>query len=317
MSGLHRGRSFLHWQNLTKLRAGWRIKGVFRTIRYDNVREDAAGGVEAVLPRLYTAPATERQEHMEPTADDPQQKASALREPRIVTETGVAARVAAIVEPVLLDLTYRLVRVKVTAQNGSTVQIMAERPDGSMTVDDCETVSNAVSPIMELEDPIASAYNLEISSPGIDRPLVRVGDFRRWSGFEARIDLVVPLDGRKRFRGILRGVEDEAALIELPNVPEGGEPVVALPLRSIGEARLILTDALVTEALRAAKAAGRETADAESSLDADNDNTPTPPDPGEDGPAGGRKNRTGKNKADPGKNAKPRSDRKSNGRSDG
>lgn len=216
---------------------------------------------------------------MEPTADDPHLNHSALQEPRIVTETGVAARVATIVEPALVDLGYRLVRVKVTAQNGCTVQIMAERPDGTMTVDDCEAVSNAVSPVLDLEDPITGTYNLEISSPGIDRPLVRAGDFARWSGFEARIELALPLEGRKRFRGILRGVTDEAALIELADPAEGADPLVALPMRSIGEARLILTDALVTEALRAAKEAARETHEDASAFDAVNDNLPDDPGP--------------------------------------
>ncbi|MFT0891969.1 ribosome maturation factor RimP [Pseudochelatococcus sp. G4_1912] len=215
---------------------------------------------------------------MEPTTNDPQ-----LLEPRLTTETGVAARVAAIVEPVLLDAGYRLVRVKVNALNGCTVQIMAERPDGNMSVDDCEVVSHAVSPVLDLEDPITSNYNLEISSPGIDRPLVRAGDFRRWMGHEARVDLSLPLNGRKRFRGILRGVEGESALIELPDVAEGAEPVVALPLRSIGEARLILTDALITEALRAAKAAANNTDDAALPA-ADNDNAPGEPGPDGDKP---------------------------------
>jgi ribosome maturation factor RimP len=104
-----------------------------------------------------------------------------LNEPRLVTETGVAARVGTIVDPVLRDIGYRLVRVKISAQNGCTVQIMAERPDGSMTVEDCEAVSRAVSPALDVDDPLDRAYHLEISSPGIDRPLVRVSDFARWA----------------------------------------------------------------------------------------------------------------------------------------
>lgn len=245
-------------------------------------------------------------ETMEPTGDDPQFHASPLGEPRIVTETGVAARVAAIVEPVLADIGYRLVRVKVSAQNGSTVQIMAERPDGSMTVDDCEVISNAVSPVLDLEDPISETYNLEISSPGIDRPLVRASDFARWAGFDARIDLALPLEGRKRFRGILRGIENDTVRIELANVAEGSDPVAVLPLRNIGEARLILTDALITEALRAAKAAVREAPEGESLPDADNDNAPDSRDPDDGSPASGK-----------GKGNKSRSGKKSNGRSDG
>ena len=174
------------------------------------------------------------------------------REPdaRLVSETGVAARVVAIVEPVLADLGFRLVRVKVSGLNGCTVQIMAERPDGTMTVEDCETVSRALSPVLDLEDPIERAYHLEISSPGIDRPLVRAGDFARWTGYEAKIELAAPRDGRKRFRGVIRGVEGDAVVIEPPDVKAGEEPLVRLPLSDLHEARLVLTDDLVREALR-------------------------------------------------------------------
>ena len=114
------------------------------------------------------------------------------RDKRLITETGVAARVAAIIEPVIEGLGFDLVRVKVTEMNGCTVQVMAERPDGTMSVDDCETVSRAISPVLDLEDPIAQAYNLEISSPGIDRPLVRASDFDRWTGYDAKIELAAP-----------------------------------------------------------------------------------------------------------------------------
>jgi len=169
---------------------------------------------------------------------------------RIITETGVAARVAAVVEPVVEGLGFRLVRVKVTGTNGCTVQIMAERPDGTMSVDDCETVSRAVSPVLDLEDPIERAYYLEISSPGIDRPLVRAGDFERWSGYEAKIELSMPQAGRKRFRGLIRGVEGDHVVVELPDVKEGEDRLVRLPLRDLADARLVLTDELVRESLR-------------------------------------------------------------------
>jgi ribosome maturation factor RimP len=172
------------------------------------------------------------------------------RDERLITETGVAARVAAVVEPVIGDLGFRLVRIKVTAQNGCTVQIMAERDDGTMSVADCESVSRAVSPVLDLEDPIGRAYYLEVSSPGIDRPLVRAGDFNRWAGYDAKIEMAVPVAGRKRFRGIVRGAERGEAVIALPDVKEGEEPLVRLPLSDIGEARLVLTDELVRESLR-------------------------------------------------------------------
>src|SRR5215210_584068 len=125
---------------------------------------------------------------------------------RLITETGVAARVANAAEPVIADLGFRLVRVKISGQGGCTVQIMAEREDGTMTVADCEAVSRALSPVFDLEDPVESAYTLEVSSPGIDRPLVRTQDFERWSGHEAKIEVAVPVAGRRRARGVLRGV---------------------------------------------------------------------------------------------------------------
>ena len=171
-------------------------------------------------------------------------------EQRLITETGVAARVASAVEPVAEDLGFRLVRVKVTPQNGCTVQVMAERPDGTMSVEDCEALSRALSPVLDLEDPVPQAYRLEVSSPGIDRPLTRESDFERWAGYEAKIEMDVPLDGRKRFRGFLRGIAGGAALIELPDVKAGEEKNFRLPLADIGEARLVLTDELIREALR-------------------------------------------------------------------
>jgi ribosome maturation factor RimP len=183
------------------------------------------------------------------------------RDERLITETGVAARVAAVVEPVIGDLGFRLVRIKVSAQNGCTVQIMAERDDGTMSVADCEAVSRAVSPVLDLEDPIGRAYYLEVSSPGIDRPLVRAGDFVRWAGYEAKIEMAVPVAGRKRFRGIVRGAEDGEGIVELPDVKEGEEPLVRLPLSDIGEARLVLTDELVRESLRRGTAPAQESDD--------------------------------------------------------
>ncbi|MGE4371565.1 MAG: ribosome maturation factor RimP [Xanthobacter sp.] len=179
-------------------------------------------------------------------------------EPRLITENGVAARVAAIADGVLGALGFRLVRVKVTNRDGGTVQIMAERPDGTMSIDDCETASRALSPVLDVEDPIASAYRLEMSSPGIDRPLVRRSDFVRWAGHELKIDMAVPVNGRKRFRGDLEGVEGDSALVRRPDAPAGEDPVVRLPMGDIHDAKLILTDALIAVALRSAKAAGRE-----------------------------------------------------------
>jgi ribosome maturation factor RimP len=178
---------------------------------------------------------------------------------RLITETGVSARVAAIVEPVLQDLGFRLVRARVTGANGCTVQIMAERPDGTMSVDECEAVSRAVSPVLDLEDPIERAYYLEVSSPGIDRPLVRASDFERWTGYEAKIELSLGLSGRKRFRGFIRDVVGGKVGLELPDAPEGTDPLVLLPLDDLADARLVLTDELIRESLRRGTAPAAET----------------------------------------------------------
>jgi ribosome maturation factor RimP len=178
-------------------------------------------------------------------------------EPRLIVEPGLPARVAAIVEPVLHQLGYRLVRVRVSGSEGCTVQIMAERPDGSMSVDDCEEVSRALSPVLDVADPIERAYRLEISSPGIDRPLVRKSDFDRYSGHLVRIEMTMPVAGRKRFKGTLAGTEGEAARLNRDDA-EGEDATVLLPIEEMGEAKLVLTDELVTEALRREKAAKRE-----------------------------------------------------------
>ena len=175
---------------------------------------------------------------------------------RLTRETGLDARIAHIVEPIANDLGYELVRVKVSGLNGMTVQIMAERPDGTMTVEDCERLSRNVSPAMDVADPINREYHLEISSPGIDRPLTRSKDFETWAGHEAKIEMDEPVNGRKRFRGVLLGVRDGAAGVRLLDTPAEGEAGEAwLPIESIGEARLVLTDSLVKAALRRSAAA--------------------------------------------------------------
>lgn len=199
-----------------------------------------------------------------------------LDEPRLIEDSGVAGRVAAIVEPSLRGIGYRLVRVRVTGHNGCTVQIMAERPDGTMTVDDCEAVSRAVSPVLDVDDPIDRAYHLEISSPGIDRPLVRVSDFERWSGHEAKIEMRVPVGGRKRFRGLVLGTEDGAAVVQRLDAKPDEEPRVLLPIRDIEDARLVLTDELIRESLRRDKAA-REAAGVEDPEADTNDDAPSTP----------------------------------------
>jgi ribosome maturation factor RimP len=179
-------------------------------------------------------------------------------EPRLIVDSGLPARVAAIAEPVLDELGYRLVRVRVSAAADCVVQIMAERPDGSMLVEDCEIVSRALSPVFDAADPIDTAYRLEISSPGIDRPLVRRSDFERYAGHVVKIETAMPVDGRKRFHGTLIGTEGDAVRIRRDDMEAGENTEVLLPIDEMSEARLVLTDDLVTQALRRGKAAERE-----------------------------------------------------------
>jgi ribosome maturation factor RimP len=166
---------------------------------------------------------------------------------RLIREVGLEARIAHIVEPIVADLGFELVRVKVSSVNGMTVQIMAERPDGSMDVAGCELISRNVSPALDVADPIQREYHLEVSSPGIDRPLTRPKDFDLWVGHEAKVEMEAAIEGRKRFRGILLGVKDEKAGIRIPDAPSE-QAEFWLPLAEIAEAKLVLTDALIKAA---------------------------------------------------------------------
>lgn len=188
----------------------------------------------------------------------PSMDADLLAEPRLIVEPGLAARVAAIAEPVLQGLGYRLVRIKISAEAGCTVQVMAERPDGTLTIDDCEDISKALSPVLDINDPIDRAYRLEISSPGIDRPLVRRSDFERHNGHLVKIEMAVAHEGRKRFRGTILGVEGDGVRILRDDAREGDDPEVVLLMQDIGDAKMVLTDELIEEALRKGKAAERE-----------------------------------------------------------
>ena len=187
---------------------------------------------------------------------------------RFIQETGLASDLVALVEPVLESLGFRLVRVEVSGRDGKTVQIMAERPDGTMTIDDCEAVSKALSPLFDVHDVVSDAYRLEVSSPGIDRPLVRASDFVDWAGSEAKIELKAPVDGRRRFRGRLEGFEDGEALIEA-DLGEDGVKTIGLALGMIASARLVLTDELIREALTRAKARGKNEGQLGDGIEAD------------------------------------------------
>jgi len=178
-----------------------------------------------------------------------------VTEPRLITETGIDARVAAIIEPTIVEMGYQLVRVKLSSQNGLTLQIMAERPDGIMTVQDCEKLSMAVSPVLDVEDPIDKAYHLEVSSPGIDRPMVRKSDFTKWIGHIVKFETSVMVEGRKRFRGTISSVSGDAFVLERETPAKDEDPLVTIPFSTLAEARLILTDDLIRDALKADKAA--------------------------------------------------------------
>ena len=179
-------------------------------------------------------------------------------EPRLLVEPGLAARVAAVAEPVIESLGYRLVRVQISPMSGLTVQIMAERPDGSMTVGDCETISRALSPVFDAADPIDRPHRLEISSPGLDRPLVRRSDFERNAGHEVKVEMARGVGGRKRFRGTLLGAEGDAVRIRRADTATGEQEEFVLRIEDMAEAKLVLTDALIEEALKRSKAAERE-----------------------------------------------------------
>ena len=171
---------------------------------------------------------------------------------RFLTEHGLEAEIAAVVEPALEDLGFRLVRVQISGREGKTVQIMAERPDGTITIDDCETISKQVSPLLDVHDVVSGSYRLEISSPGIDRPLVRPSDFEAWAGNEAKIELKEMVDGRKRYRGMLEGYEDGEVRLEV-ELDQVGRTVLGFPVALISDAKLVLTDELIREALARAK----------------------------------------------------------------
>jgi ribosome maturation factor RimP len=163
-------------------------------------------------------------------------------------------RLAGIVGPVIEGLGFELVRIRLMGGRTRILQIMADRPDGGIEVDDCATISTAVSAVLDVEDPIEENYVLEVSSPGIDRPLTRLKDFDMWEGYEARIETTELIDGRRRFKGVLAGIEGDEVLIELE---EGGETVtIGLKFDWLSDAKLILTDELIAEMLRQRKAAG-------------------------------------------------------------
>ena len=172
----------------------------------------------------------------------------------LIAKTAIDRRLAEIVAPTIEGLGFELVRIRLQGGRHPLLQIMADRPEGGIDVDDCAAISTAVSAVLDVEDPIEENYTLEVSSPGIDRPLTRLKDFDMWEGYEARIETFEQIDGRKRFKGILRGTEGEEVLIE---IEEQGEMVtIGLQFDWLADAKLILTDELIAEMLRQRKDAG-------------------------------------------------------------
>ena len=195
-----------------------------------------------------------------------------LTEKRYIKETGLEARISRIVEPVANGLGFSLVRVKITQENGMTLQIMAEDENGRFTIVNCETLSKDLSPVLDVEDPIDREYHLEVSSPGIDRPLVRKRDFEAYIGHEAKIELADMINGRKRFRGFIKSVDDEAVTITLPDAPGGTDPDHRLLFSTLAEAKLVMTDALMEKARLDQEAHPIDDDETETVEVADNDN---------------------------------------------
>jgi ribosome maturation factor RimP len=172
----------------------------------------------------------------------------------LIAKAAIDRRMAEIITPVIEDLGFELVRIRLMSGKTSTLQIMAEKPEGGIEVDECAEISNAVSAILDVEDPILDAYTLEVSSPGIDRPLTRLKDFETFEGYEAKLETTELIDGRRRFKGELAGVEGEDVLI---NIEDHGETVtIGLQFDWLSDAKLVLTDDLITEMLRQRKDAG-------------------------------------------------------------
>jgi ribosome maturation factor RimP len=170
--------------------------------------------------------------------------------PRDITESGPEARIAAIVEPEIEALGFRLVRVQLSGQNGMTLQIMAERLDGMIEVGECETISRALSPLLDIEEPIPGNYHLELSSPGIDRPLVRLSDFDTWAGHVAKLETLQMVQGRKRFKGVIVSTNGRDITFRREEAKEGEVLDFTVGIDDIASVKLVLTDDLISEALK-------------------------------------------------------------------
>ncbi|ARC87230.1 ribosome maturation factor RimP [Rhodovulum sp. MB263] len=173
----------------------------------------------------------------------------------LIAKTAIDRRLAEILTPAIEGMGFELVRVRLMGGKTKTLQVMAERPDGGIEVDDCAKISTAISALLDVEDPVDEAYTLEVSSPGIDRPLTRLKDFGTWEGYEAKLETAEMIDGRRRFKGVLQGVEDGEVLIEIDG-PEGTPVIIGLQYDWLSDAKLVLTEELIREMLKARKDAG-------------------------------------------------------------
>ena len=172
----------------------------------------------------------------------------------LIAKTAIDRRLAEIIQPVIEGMGFELVRLRLQGGKTATLQIMADRPEGGINVDDCAEISTAVSATLDVEDPLEDAYHLEVSSPGIDRPLTRLKDFATFEGYDARLETNQPIDGRKRFKGVLAGVDGDEVLL---NIVEHGETVtVGLNFDLLSDAKLLLTDELIALMLKERKEAG-------------------------------------------------------------
>ena len=168
----------------------------------------------------------------------------------MIAKAAIDKRLADIVTPTIEDMGFELVRIRLLSGQTATLQVMADRPDGGINVDELAEISIAISAVLDVEDPVLDAYNLEVSSPGIDRPLTRLKDFDAFEGYEARIETDHLIDGQRRFKGVLAGIDGDEVLL---NVPEG---TIGLKFDWLSEAKLILSDDLIKEMLRQRKNAG-------------------------------------------------------------
>ena len=172
----------------------------------------------------------------------------------LIAKTSIDRRLAEILTPVIEDMGFEIVRIRLMGGKTNTLQVMAERPEGGIEVDECAKISTEISAILDVEDPLEETYTLEVSSPGIDRPLTRLKDFETFEGYEAKLETTDMIDGRRRFKGMLAGIEGDDVLI---NIEQGAETItIGLNFDWLSDAKLVLTDELITEMLRQRKAAG-------------------------------------------------------------